>query len=70
MTVFEILRKSITSEVLRVQNSLSSGSAKSYDEYQKLCGVIKGLHIALSDVEDLERKAEGEYEDDENEEGA
>jgi|ETNvirenome_2_30_1030614.scaffolds.fasta_scaffold03247_3 hypothetical protein len=70
MTVFEILRKSITSEVLRVQNSLGSGSAKSYDEYQKLCGVIKGLHIALSDVEDLERKAEGEYEDDENEEGA
>ena len=69
MTVFEILRKNITIEVLRVQSSLSSGSAKSYDEYQKLCGVIKGLHIALSDVEDLERKAEGEYEDDENEEG-
>ena len=70
MNDLEVLKNKLEGEVLRVQDSLGSGSAKSYDEYQKLCGVIKGLHIALSDVEDLERKAEGEYEDDENEEGA
>ena len=63
-TVFEVLFEKIDEEVKSVSEALANGSAKTYDEYQKLCGVIKGLHTANMFIEDLRRKTEEKYEDD------
>lgn len=62
-TVFEVLKDKVDDEIKSIESALSSGSAKSYDEYQKLCGVIKGLNIAKTHVEDLRRTTEEGYED-------
>jgi hypothetical protein len=35
---------------------LANGSAKTFDEYQKICGVIRGLSLADSFINDLVRK--------------
>ena len=42
---------------------LCDGSAKSYDHYKELCGVIRGLQTAQVEIADLVRKTK-EYEDD------
>ena len=63
-TVFEVLKDKVDDEIKSIESALSSGSAKSYDEYQKLCGVIKGLHTSNMFIEDLRRKTEEKYEDD------
>ena len=62
-TVFEVLFEKIDEEVKSVSEALANGSAKTYDEYQKLCGVIKGLNIAKTHVEALRRTTEEGYED-------
>ena len=62
-TVFEVLFEKIDEEVKSVSEALANGSAKTYDEYQKLCGVIKGLNAAKAHVEDLRRTTEEDYED-------
>ena len=62
-TVFEVLKDKVDDEIKSIESALSSGSAKSYDEYQKLCGVIKGLNAAKAHVEDLRRTTEEDYED-------
>ena len=62
-TVFEVLFEKIDEEIESVSGAVANGSAKTYDEYQKLCGVIKGLNIAKAHVEDLRRTTEKDYED-------
>jgi hypothetical protein len=37
---------------------LAAGSAKTYDEYQKICGVIRGLNLADSTINDLVQRME------------
>jgi len=65
MNDLEVLKNKLEGEVLRVQDSLGSGSAKSYDEYKEFCGRIKGLSTAINFIEDLQEANEkGEYEDD------
>ena len=64
MNELEIIKGKLENEIDMVQLELAYGSAKSYDEYQKLCGVIKGLHTANMFIEDLRRKTEEKYEDD------
>jgi hypothetical protein len=39
-------------------DDLSSGACKSFDEYQKLCGVIQGLALAERYLLDLAKKVE------------
>jgi len=39
-------------------NFLSQGSIKDFPEYQKLCGVIKGLDIAKKTITDLAKRLE------------
>ena len=63
MNELEIIKGKLENEIDMVQLELAYGSAKSYDEYQKLCGVIKGLNIAKTHVEDLRRTTEEGYED-------
>ena len=62
-TVFKVLLEKIDEEIESVSGAIANGSAKTYDEYQKLCGVIKGLNIAKAHVEDLRRTTEEDYED-------
>jgi hypothetical protein len=62
-TVFEVLFEKIDEEIESVSRAIANGSAKTYDEYQKLCGVIKGLNAAKAHVEDLRRTTEEDYED-------
>ena len=62
-TVFEVLFVKIDEEIESVSGAISNGSAKTDDEYQKLCGVIKGLNAAKAHVEDLRRTTEEDYED-------
>jgi len=62
-TVFEVLFGKIDEEIESVSGAIAKGSAKTYDEYQKLCGVIKGLNTAKAHVEDLRRTTEEDYED-------
>ena len=62
-TVFEVVFEKIDEAIESVSEALANGSAKTYDEYQKLCGVIKGLNAAKAHVEDLRRTTEEDYED-------
>jgi hypothetical protein len=62
-TVFKVLFEKIDEEIESVSEAIANGSAKTYDEYQKLCGVIKGLNAAKAHVEDLRRTTEEDYED-------
>ena len=43
MDVFEAVAKECDEKTEQLSTYLASGSAKSYEEYQRLCGQIKGL---------------------------
>ena len=45
-----------------LQNSLGDGVAKDFPEYQKICGVIRGLDLAKRLVSDLADRLEKENE--------
>ena len=65
MNELEIIKGKLENEIDMVQLELAYGSAKSYDEYQKFCGTVKGLATAINFIEGLQEAIEkGEYEDD------
>ena len=65
MNELEIIKGKLENEIDVVQLELAHGSAKSYDEYQKFCGTVKGLATAINFIEGLQEAIEkGEYEDD------
>ena len=65
MDELEIIKDKLENEIDMVQLELAYGSAKSYDEYQKFCGKVKGLATAINFIEGLQEAIEkGEYEDD------
>ena len=65
MNDLEIIKGKLENEIDMVQLELAYGSAKSYDEYQKFCGKVKGLATAINFIEGLQEAIEkGEYEDD------
>ena len=65
MDELEIIKGKLENEIDMVQLELAYGSAKSYDEYQKFCGKVKGLATAINFIEGLQEAIEkGEYEDD------
>jgi len=65
MDELEIIKGKLENEIDVVQLELAYGSAKSYDEYQKFCGTVKGLATAINFIEGLQETIEkGEYEDD------
>ena len=63
MDEFDVLEGKLTDESKRIQVELAWQSAKSYDEYRYICGMVNGLAIALGYIEDL-RKANEKGEDD------
>ena len=57
-----VLRDKIRTDMNNYADDLAGGSCRSFDEYQKLCGVIQGLAIAERYLLDLAKKAEDEDE--------
>lgn len=43
MTALEAIVKEIDEKAEQLSNYMAGGSVKSYDEYQNLCGQIRGL---------------------------
>jgi hypothetical protein len=54
----EVLRKEIRKDMNNYTDDLANGVCRSFDEYQKLCGVIQGLALAESHLIALQKKVE------------
>jgi hypothetical protein len=53
-----VLREKIRTDMNNYADDLAGGACRSFDEYQKLCGVIQGLALAERYVLDLAEKVE------------
>ena len=54
----EVLRKEIRKDMNNYTDDMANGVCRSFDEYQKLCGVIQGLALAESHLLALQKKVE------------
>ena len=54
----DVLRKKIREDMNNCADDLAGGVCKSFDEYQRLCGVIHGLAIAERYLLDLAQNME------------
>jgi hypothetical protein len=53
-----VLREKIRTDLNNYADDLAGGSCRTFDEYQKLCGVIQGLAVAERYIIDLAEKVE------------
>jgi hypothetical protein len=53
-----VLREQIRTDMNNYADDCAGGACKSFEEYQKLCGVIQGLAIAERYLLDLAEKVE------------
>jgi hypothetical protein len=53
-----VLREQIRTDMNNYADDLAGGTCRSFEEYQKLCGVIQGLAIAERYLLDLAKKAD------------
>lgn len=53
-----VLREKIRTDMNNYADDLAGGACRSFDEYQKLCGVIQGLALAESHLLTLLKKVE------------
>ena len=53
-----VLREKIRTDMNNYADDMAGGSCRSFDEYQKLCGVILGLALAERYIIDLLEKVE------------
>ena len=51
-----VLREQIRNDMNNYADDIAGGSCRSFDEYQKLCGVIQGLAVAERYLLDLAKK--------------
>ena len=58
MTELEVILKKINEHESNMISALAHGSCKDFGEYQRICGVIHGLNLAKTELEDLRRKLE------------
>ncbi len=52
------LTQKLAEQVRALEESLGAGGAKTFDEYQLVCGQIKGLLIAQLEISDLKQRLE------------
>ena len=57
-----VLREQIRTDMNNYADDCAGGSCKTFEEYQKLCGVIQGLAIAERYILDLAEKVEKSHE--------
>lgn len=63
-TLYDVIKDQINDNIERVSQVVVLGNLDSFNEYQRLAGVIQGLTSALNIVKDLEqRQMELEYDD-------
>lgn len=53
-----VLRKKIRDDMNNYADDLATGQCKTFDQYQKLCGVIQGLATAEGYLLDLAKQIE------------
>ena len=53
-----VLRDKIRTDMNNYADDLAGGACRSFEEYQKLCGIISGLALAESYLLDLLEKVE------------
>jgi hypothetical protein len=53
-----VLRTKLREDMNNYTDDLASGQCRTFDEYQKLCGVIQGLAYAERHLIDLAEKVE------------
>ncbi|MGL4265387.1 MAG: hypothetical protein ACRCTX_27515 [Afipia sp.] len=53
-----VLREKLRTDMNNYTDDMAGGACKSFDEYQKLCGVIHGLALAERHLLDLAEKVE------------
>ena len=53
-----VLREKLRTDMNNYADDLAGGQCRTFDEYQKLCGVIQGLAIAERHILDLAEKVE------------
>jgi len=54
-TVFDVLKERIEEQESSAMKFLADGGPKDYAEYRNVCGLLRGLQVALSYIEDLSR---------------
>ena len=55
---FEYLDSKLDERRIEIEQHLGRGAAKTYEEYQKLCGFIQGLEFAKQLTSDLAERME------------
>jgi hypothetical protein len=53
-----VLREQIRTDMNNYADDIAGGSCRTFEEYQKLCGLIQGLAIAERHLIDLAEKVE------------
>ncbi len=53
-----VLREKLRTDMNNYADDLAGGACRSFDDYQKLCGVIQGLATAERHLLDLVKKVE------------
>jgi len=56
--LLKVIDQRIDEGVKHIEEALASKSAKSYDEYCEMCGIVKGLLTARSYLTDLTNQLE------------
>ena len=62
-TVFDVLKERIEEQKSSAMEFLADGGPKDYAEYRNVCGLLRGLQVALSHIEDLSRNYLGDDDD-------
>lgn len=63
-TVFDVLSDKIVEHHNQAKEFLAGGRPKDYAEYRDVCGAIRGLSIALREIQDLAKNFEEEEDND------
>jgi len=58
MNALDVLAVELDKSIAQKRDWVSSGQAKDYAEYQKICGEIKGLLFAKQEILDLKQNME------------
>jgi hypothetical protein len=59
-----VLRDQIRKDMNNYADDLAGGACRSFEEYQKLCGIISGLALAERYILDLLKKVEESHDRD------
>ena len=57
-----VLRNQIRTDMNNYADDIAGGACRTFEEYQKLCGIISGLALAERYLIDLQQKVEESHE--------